>query len=266
MKIVGLVLLVIAGLYLLVVALLFFLQESFLFQPTKLEANHQFEFPGKFEEIDLEMSDGAMINALHFKTDLPRGIILYFHGNAGSLDNWGEVAQYHVSLGYDVLIMDYRGYGKSTGVRSFEKLLSDAEEFYQYAATHYKEEDITVYGRSLGTGFASYVASRNNPLRLILESPFTSIVDMGNYFYPLAPAKWLIRYNFRPIEYLNTVECPIYIFHGTDDYVVPYLIGKRLFDAHEVGKDIRMISIENGGHNDLIDYALFRKEVELVLN
>lgn len=265
MKIIKLVFLVSIGFYVLIVSFLFFAQESFLFQPSQLSSDHQYEFANPFEEINLLMEDGALLNALHFKHSESKGLILYYHGNAGNLSRWGEIVQYHAELGYDVLIMDYRKYGKSTGEWSYESFLEDAESFYQYASKTYAEEDIIVYGRSLGTGFASWVAANNNPKRLILESPYTSIADMGAFFYPLAPTKLLIRYNFRPSEYLKTVECPITIFHGTDDFVVPYDIGERLFHQLEINKEIRLVSIDGGGHNDLIDFPDFRKEVERLL-
>ena len=266
MKIVKYVLLISVGIYLLMMSFLFFAQESFLFQPATLDVDHQFEFPNPFEEINLEMADGAVVNALYFKNGQAKGLILYYHGNAGNLNKWGDIVQYHVGLGFDVLIMDYRRYGKSSGEWSYENFLSDAEILYQYAAGIYPEEQITVYGRSLGTAFASWVAARNKPQRLILESPYTSVADMGDFFYPLAPARWLIRYNFSPIDYLKTVECPVHIFHGTNDIIVPYILGERLFRQYEGKKDITLISVGDGEHNDLVNFEVFRKEIELLLN
>ena len=89
---------------------------------------------------------------------------------------------------------------------------------------------------------------------------------MGRYFYPIAPAEWLIRYNFNPREYLESVKCPVYIFHGTADHIVPYEIGRRLFMAHEDEKEIYFTTVDGGGHNDLIEYEQFRKEMESVLH
>ena len=265
MKVLRYVLFISVVIYLLIVGFLYVAQESFLFQPKLLDQDHQFGFDHGFEEINLAMKDGAVLNALHFKLNDPKGLILYYHGNAGNLERWGEIVQYHVSLGYDVLIMDYRQYGKSTGIWSRENFLSDASAFYQYAAKKYPEEDIVVYGRSLGTGFASWVASKFSPGKLILETPYTSVASMGNYFYPLVPSTWLIRYNFSPIEYLADVQCPIWIFHGTADLIVPYSIGKDLFDYYEGKKRIEFVTIPGGGHNDLIDYQNFRSHVESVL-
>jgi len=265
MKIVRFVLLVAIGLYLLVVAFLFFAQESFLFQPSGLDSDYQFNFKHEFEELNLTMSDGAVINALHFKTDSAKGVILYFHGNAGNLNRWGEIVQYHVGLGYDVIIMDYRKYGKSKGDWSYDGFLSDAEELYQYAMSIYPEDKIVVYGRSLGTGFASWVASTNRPKMLILESPYTSIGDMAEFFYPLAPARYLIRYNFKPSEYLKQLSCPLFIIHGTDDLIVPYFFGEQLYDQLKDQKPVSLVTIEGGSHNDLIEYDSYKEGIESIL-
>ena len=252
MKIGVVVLLISAGFYLLVVGFLYFAQESFLFQPKKLEKDHHFAFDESFEEVHLETEDGAFLHALHFKREEPKGVIIYFHGNAGNLERWGEIVQYHVGLNYDVLIMDYRKYGKSEGDWYYEGFLNDAEAIYQYALQQYYEEDIIVYGRSLGTSFASWVASQFKPKKLILEAPFTSVAEMGEFFYPLAPSRWLIKYNFSPVQYLSGVDCPVVIFHGTNDLIVPFELGERLFQAHQASKDISLVVIESGGHNDLI--------------
>ena len=266
MKIVRFVLLVSVGMYLLVVGFLFFAQESFLFQPQTLNQDYQYDFDTNFEELFLEMKDGAVLNALHFKQDSAKGVILYFHGNAGNLRRWGEIVQYFTTLHYDVIVMDYRQYGKSKGAWSFEAFLSDADEFYKYTLTHYDEEDIIVYGRSLGTGIASWVASRNKPKSLILESPYTSVVEMGEFYYPLAPSKWLIRYNFNPLDYLRSTDIPVYIFHGTNDLIVPFKLGQRLYDELKPSLEIELITIKKGGHNDLIKSKIFTDNMEKVLS
>ncbi|MEQ9425604.1 MAG: alpha/beta fold hydrolase [Cyclobacteriaceae bacterium] len=246
-------------------ALLYFAQEAFIFQPDSLTPNHQYHFNSEFEEFNLTAQDGARLNALHFKAHEPKGVILYFHGNAGNLDRWGEVVEYHVQLGYDAIIMDYRKYGKSTGKWSHNKFLSDAELFYDYTQEHYPEDRITVYGRSLGTGPASWVASRNRPAKLILETPYTSMVEMGRNFYPIAPVGLLIRYNFAPKRYLQKVNCPIYILHGTSDMIVPFKFGQELFEMFNGEKQIELISIENGGHNNLVEFDEFRSSIERIL-
>jgi len=258
--------LVAVGLYLALVLFLYFAQESFIFQPERLDIDYQFEFNSEFEEINLDALDGAILNALHFKADSAKGLILYFHGNAGSLRRWGDIAQYHVGLGYDVLVMDYRKYGKSRGTWSYENFLADADLFYQYALENYDEHDIVLYGRSLGTGLASWLASKYHPGRLILEAPYTSLVQMAQFFYPLAPGKLLINYNFAPVMYLKDADCPIHIFHGDSDMIVPFSLGEKLFNSLARDKEVEMITIEGGGHNNMIEFQEFRDGLERILD
>ena len=132
----------------------YFRQENMIFYPEALPPDFQYSFPARFDEVTISV-DGAVINALHFKTDTPKGAIVYFHGNAGNLSGWGEVALDFTRLGYDVLIPDYRGYGKSTGKIYSEKMLHrDAAVAYDYLKGRYQEDQIVIYGRSIGTGIA----------------------------------------------------------------------------------------------------------------
>src|SRR5690606_27747080 len=123
---------VVITVYVMLTALLAFFQESFIFLPSTLPQEYSFSFPTPFEELFLESEDGAVLNALHFKAENPKGVILYFHGNAGDLSRWGEITQGFTKHSYDVLVMDYRTYGKSKGKLSEESLYSDAQLFYDY--------------------------------------------------------------------------------------------------------------------------------------
>ena len=150
-----------------IAASLFFFQEKLIFRPITLPQDFVYNFSNPFEELFLKAEDGAVINALHFKKENPKGIILYFHGNAGNLARWGKITEFFVEKDYDVLVMDYRTYGKSTGKLSEQALYSDAQMCYNYVLKQYEESEIIVYGRSLGTGMATYLASNNNPKQLI---------------------------------------------------------------------------------------------------
>ena len=146
-------------LYTVIAGTLYFLQERFIFRPTPLAQNYSFSFNHEFEEVFLETEKGASINALHFTVDRPKGVILYFHGNAGNLARWGVITSFFVEQEYDVFVMDYRGYGKSKGSRNEEALYIDSRQCYNYLLQRYNESDIIVYGRSLGSGMATLVAS-----------------------------------------------------------------------------------------------------------
>ena len=136
--------------------------------------------------------DGGAIHALLLKTERPRGVVLYFHGNAGSLRTWGDIAPEFTSRGYDILIPDYRGFGKSTGqLRDEAMLLQDGMAAYAHLARHYPEGRIVVYGRSIGTGIAAYIARTERPGMLMLESPYFDLIPYWRFIitpmFPLSP-------------------------------------------------------------------------------
>lgn len=145
-----------------------------IFMPELLPQTYTYSFLGNFHEINSKTEDGSKLNALHFKVDNLKGVVLYFHGNAGDLSRWGIVVQKFEDLQYDVLVMDFRTYGKSIRKLSQSAFYNDAQVFYGYLLKSYNEEEIVVYGRSLRTTFATYVASKNHPKQVILEAPFYS--------------------------------------------------------------------------------------------
>tara|TARA_R100001369_G_scaffold51222_2_gene78046 strand:+ start:150 stop:947 length:798 start_codon:yes stop_codon:yes gene_type:complete len=249
--------------YVIIIAGMYLLQEKLIFLPTQLPQEHTYTFEQSFTEFFLEAKDGARLNALHFKVENPKGVILYFHGNAGNLDRWGEITSFFTQFNYDVVVMDYRTYGKSTGKLSEKSLYKDAQLFYDYILKRYPENEVTVYGRSLGTTFAAYVASANNPKKLILETPFYSMTDVAKKRFPVLPVAQLLKYRFPTNTYMNKTNCPVVIFHGTDDDVVPYESGKKL--AETLPKDrLNFISIPEGGHNNLIEFQEYKDSIEEV--
>ncbi|MFK8013219.1 MAG: alpha/beta hydrolase [Marinicellaceae bacterium] len=243
---------------------LYFFQEKILFLPTTLEQDYQYQFHHKFEELFLKTAANTTINALHFKVENPKGVILYFHGNAGDLSRWGTIAEYFVNQQYDVLIMDYRTYGKSTGKLSETALYNDGQYCYDYLLKQYSEEEITLYGRSLGTGIASYVASKNKPKQLILETPYYSILDVAKNRFPIFPVKQLLKYHFPTHQFLPKTNCPITMIHGTDDAVVPYSSAEKLSKLNI--ENLKFITVENAGHNNLIEFEAYHKMIKAKLH
>ncbi|WP_406682883.1 lysophospholipase [Seonamhaeicola sp. MEBiC1930] len=251
---------ILVGVYLILGASLYFYQEKILFLPRPLPNDYSFEFSYPFEEVFLK-TDGGKINMIHFKTEEPKGVVLYFNGNSRNLASWGRRAQFLVEKQYDVVVSDYRGFGKSKGVRSEAAFYSDAQYCYNFLKERYDEGNISVYGRSLGTGIATYVASNNNPKQLVLETPYYSIPDVGRSRFPIFPLEWLAKYKFQSYKYIQQVNCPITIFHGTDDDVVPYASGEKLFEV--APKTIsEFISIKGGRHNNLRRYDEYQQKIE----
>jgi fermentation-respiration switch protein FrsA (DUF1100 family) len=250
--------------YVMISASLYLLQDKILFRPTVLEQDYQFEFAHDFEEVFLKVDEDAIINAIHFKVANPKGVILYFHGNQGDLQRWGKITEYFVEKNYDVFVMDYRTYGKSKGVLNEEALYKDATYMYNYLKERYAENDMTVYGRSLGTTFAAYVASKNKPKQLILETPYYSMIDVAKNRFPLIPVKQFMNYEFPTYNFIKNVNCSITIIHGTSDKVVPFSSGQKLFDVAPKATT-RFISIEGASHNNLIDFEAYHREIDAIL-
>lgn len=243
---------------------IYFYQEKLIFLPTTLPQDYKFEFSFYFEELFLKSDDGAVINALHFKNDNPKGIILYFHGNAGNLSRWSQVTEFFVEMNYDVFVMDYRTYGKSTGKISEQAFFKDAQMCYDYILKQYAESDIIIYGRSLGTGIATHLASQNKPKQLILESPFYSLAEVAKKRFWWLPVGKLLKYEFASYKYIQNVLCPVSIFHGTDDSVIPYASGERLFNSIVQNRKT-LLTIDGAGHNNLIEFETYHQGIRKIL-
>jgi fermentation-respiration switch protein FrsA (DUF1100 family) len=258
---------IIAGVVFLLVCFggyMYFKQEKFIFPGGELASDYKFEFSTPFEELFIETKDSETLNALHFKVSNPKGVLLYFHGNTGTLARWGEIASYFTELNYNVLVMDYRSYGKSTGVVNEKAMLEDTQLFYNYLLNQFTEDQIIVYGRSIGTSFATYVASKNKPRKLILETPFYNLNDLTKERFSLVPLYKLLKYKLPTNSFIVKVTCPIIIIHGTNDRVVPYSSGEKL--SKEVPEEqLTFIKIPNGSHNNLIDFDSYQKEIKKIL-
>jgi len=251
-------------LYLLIGAVIYFFQDRLIFLPEKLPQDFKFEFDHAFEEFFLTTQNGGKINVLHFKSLDSKGIIVYFHGNAGSLKRWGEIVGPLVDLGYDIVIPDYRGYGKSTGERNQKNMLTDVEAVYAFAKKITSEDQIVLFGRSLGSGFASYLAGKNNPSKLILETPFYSLDDIAQRRFLIFPTRWFLKYHFDSYKYLQSAKAPIYIFHGTDDEVVAYESGKKLFISLPENQG-KLFTIKGGQHNNLPSFDRYWEQMKMAL-
>lgn len=248
-----------------------YFQEKVVFLPVLLPENHQFDFDKNFEEYLWETPFDGKINALHFKIENPKGVIVYFHGNSDNLDRWGKIAGDFTKFGYDILVMDYRSFGKSTGIRNEEYLNSDAQFSYDFAKEIYGEKNTIVYGRSLGGAFALKIGAENNPKMIILEATFYNLQDIVNRWLPgkvtdkVSPK---MTYHFLSNENIAKVKVPVYHFHGTKDFVVPLKSGKKLFEVFEKEKPEipkKFIEIAGGSHQDLIDFEIFEEELRKIL-
>jgi len=255
---------VLGNLYAVLCGGLYFFQEQLLFHPGNLPLTYAYQFETPFEEVNLDGIDQSKLNGIHFKAENPKGVILYFHGNAGQLQRWGEITEFFVKLGYSVIVMDYRQYGKSTGSLSQEALYDDAQKWYAFAKAEYPTTPITAYGRSLGTTFATSVAANNEVKNVVLETPFYSIANEAKSRFPILPINALIKYEFPNYKYINDIKAPITFFHGTEDEVVAYEHGIRLFEYMK-SEEKTFITVPGGGHNNLILYKEYTEAIEAAL-
>ena len=225
-----------------------------IFYSSTLPQDLEYQFQTKYKELFLTSDDGAVLNGLHFKADNPKGVILYCHGNAGELDKWGEWGELLANrYSYDVVLWDYRGYGKSTGKRRPQLMLDDGLLFYNYCKGLFKEELISVYGRSLGGFFATHITKQAEPKQLVLESTLTSLLEVAEETYPFIPSNWLLKFRFQNIENIKTISLPTFLIHGTDDDLIPFEHGQRLFELSKAEKK-EFYPIQGGNHNDLSSF------------
>jgi len=241
----------------------YLVQEFFIFKPEKLKADFKYRYDVPFEELFFDIEPGVRINGLHFKTTKPLGLVLYFHGNSRSIKGWAKYAKDFSRYNYDVVLVDYRGFGKSTGKRSEHDMLKDMQFVYDTLAIEYTEHHIVVYGRSLGSGFAAKIASDNKPRYLILDAPYFNFTKVIERFLPILPIRFLLRYHLRTDKWIRHVNCHTYILHGTKDRLIPISNSEKL-QAISPNK-ITLIRIEGGGHNNLPTFNEYHNFIRAIL-
>lgn len=250
-------------LYLFVCAIAYLYQEKLIFFPATLSKEYTFQFQQAFEELFIPAADGTKLHGILFKTKAPKGLIFYLHGNGGAIDSWGGIAQTYTRLGYDLFILDYRGYGKSEGTIQNEKqFYGDVQYAYNKLKEFYAEECITIIGYSIGTGAAAMLAASNKPVRLILQAPYYSLKDIVSHLYPYLPTA-ILKYKFETFRFIKKVQAPIVIFHGTKDEVIYFgssLKLKKLLKSDDV-----LIPLEEQGHNGITENFQYQLKLQNIL-
>lgn len=241
----------------------YFLQDLFIFKPERLRADFQFRYDIPFREVNFDVAPGVRINGLHFYRSHPNGLIIYFHGNTRSIKGWAKYARDFYRYDYDVVLVDYRGFGKSTGKRSETEMLEDMQFVYSSLAADYSENHLIVYGRSLGSGFAAKVASDNHPRYLILDAPYYNFRKVIERFLPILPVRFVLRYHLRTDKWIQKVKCPVYIIHGTKDWLIPIHHSEQLQKINP--RKITLIRIHGGGHNNLPKFDEYHNFIRDIL-
>jgi uncharacterized protein len=203
----------------------------------------------RYETVELHTADGETLQAWWVPADNARGVVLFFHGNAGNISHRLDYLLMFNRLRYTTFILDYRGYGKSTGSPSEEGTYRDAEAAWEYLrhARLAQPQDVVIAGESLGGAVATWLAVKVHPRAVLLFSTFTSVNDLGAQVYWFLPVRLLSRIGYDNLENLKRIQAPVFIAHSRDDDVVPYSHGRKLFEA--AGEPKAFLEMR-GGHND----------------
>ncbi len=249
--------------YLILIAIVYLVQERFIFKPEKLKQDFIYKYDAPFKELFFDVEPGVRINGLHFTVKEPNGLILYFHGNTRSIKGWARYAKDFFRYNYDVVLVDYRGFGKSTGKRTEKDMLNDMQFVYNKLAEQYTEQHMIVYGRSRGSGFATKIVSDNKPRYLILDAPYFSFKKAIERFVPILPMKFVLRFHLRTDKWIRRVNCHTYILHGTKDWLIPISNSEKLqaINPHK----ITLIRIIGGGHNNLPTFHSYHNFIRDIL-
>lgn len=234
--------------------LLYVTQERIILPASTLAADYRFQFDQPFEEVWIPVQ-GASLHALHFKQPNPRGVVFFLHGNAGNLVSWTTGLDFYRRVNYDLFMVDYRGYGKSTGrIENEAQLYADARAAYDAMAPLYRDKPIVIYGRSLGTALAASLARDVRPRLLILVSPFSSLAASAAQAYPWAP-EWVLKYPLRTDAIIGDVKSPILLIHGSEDKLIPLSHSERLKALAR--SPVELLVVPGAGHGDIHKFPVY---------
>ncbi len=255
------------ALYLLILIFMYFMQSGMVYFPSRSVEVTPANIGLEYEDVFLETGDGVKINGWFVPANPSRTTLLFFHGNGGNISHRLESIQQFNSLGLSVFIIDYHGYGKSGGKPGEVETYLDAEAAWDYL-THDKGLDpgsIIIFGRSLGGGVATWLATKQRSKALIVESSFLSIPDVAGHYYPFLPVKILARFKYDSKANLSHIKIPILVVHSPDDDIIPYSHGQELYDL--AGEPKQFLQI-NGSHNDgyLVSDHDYRRGIDKFLS
>ena len=241
------------GLYAALLALLWWGQERLLFQPQTLPANFAFDVAPDVHETWVDVP-GARLNALHLRLPKPDGVVFFLHGNGGSLANWFVNTGYYRRANLDLFMIDYRGYGKSSGhITSQGQLEADVRAAWDQIEPQYTGKKRVIFGRSLGTGLAAALAASVQPELTVLVSPYSSMVALAGERYPWVPAA-LLRYPLRTEAALALVKGPVLLAHGEQDPLISPAHSQHL---HDVAPQSQLLLVPGAAHNNIQDFPVY---------
>ncbi|NIP24846.1 MAG: alpha/beta fold hydrolase [Phycisphaerae bacterium] len=240
--------------------ILYIMQPHFLYCPVREVVYTPEELGMDFEDVVFKTDDGLSLNGWYIPAENSHMTVLFCHGNGGNIMHRLDSINIFYNLGLNCFIFDYRGYGSSEGKPGEEGTYLDVKAAYEWLTKEKKvsPNNIIIFGRSLGGSIAAQLASKVRSRALIIESTFTSYVDIGRKFYPYMPVRWFARFSYRTIDYIRDVRCPVMIIHSRSDDVVPFEFGLELYEAANAPKEFVEII---GSHNDgfLVSGEVYKK-------
>jgi len=249
-------------LYGLVLALLWFGQERLLFLPTPLAPEHRLALERDVHERFVAVP-GARLHALHLKLPAPRGVVFFLHGNAGNLESWFVDLDVYRDANFDVFMLDYRGYGKSSGrIESEQQLHADVRAAWDAVAPQYAGKKRVLLGRSLGTGLAVPLALQVQPELTVLVSPYTSLRALAAEHTPWVPG-FVLRYPLATDAAIAQLRTPLLLLHGArDDVIAP----RHSEELQRLQPRARLTIVRDAGHNDLQAFDGYRAALRAALD
>ncbi len=242
--------------YVLAIGWLYFFQESLLFQPVVIPAGQPLaalKTQGEgVREFTVDVP-GARLSGLQLKLPNPKGVVFFLHGNSGSLDSWFINTEIYRKSNMDLVMVDYRGFGKSTGqIGSEAQLRADVRAAYDFIAPQYVGKKLVIYGRSLGTGLAAGLSADLYKTHTIVDmtvlvSAYSSLRDLTMSIYPYVP-QLVLRYPLRTDEILPLVNSPVLLIHGDSDMFIPASHSRAL---KALLPQARLLLVKGAGHNDV---------------
>lgn len=232
----------------------YFMQSSFMFRPVREVPYTPADMGLTYEKVSLKTEDGLKIAAWFVPCEKAQMTVLFCHGNGGNMAHRLDTINILNELGLNCLIFDYRGYGDSQGKTTENGTYLDAEAAWNWL-THkkgIKEEQIIIFGRSLGGSVGAHLAINVNAAGLIIESAFTSFADIGRKYYPYLPVKLFAAFDFNTVESVKQISCPVLVMHSKGDEIIPYEFGPKIYEAANEPKEFIEIF---GSHNDGFLYS-----------